>query len=741
MLQMQRTWVTLIIVIIIVELFDQLLFSKHSNNHLGFSIAHMLLNTIPVITLMILLIYVRKQTKELNQSHQRLNSIFDFLDVAIWSHDLRTNTLMITPGIEKLYGYSLNEFYDDHDLWRKVVHPLDVPVLEERGEKLKEQKSVTSIYRIFHKDGDLRWIQDSGIPSFDERGNFIDFTSVLFDVTDQKEGEDQYRGLVEMSPDFIAVIRDWTFIYLNESGSRLLGYEGVEDLIGKRIRPFVAAEYLGEIQEHLIELDKNKNDHQHFEIKVVKADGGKLDLEMSVMTIVYKGKEARMVIGRDITERKKADETIQYMAYYDALTGLPNRNMFKEHVDKRLNENPEEKLAVLFLDLDRFKVINDTKGHSIGDRLLQLVARRLTDVVKESGVVSRQGGDEFLLLLENTSTEAIEHTANQLIKSFAKPFTIMDEDFFVTTSIGISVYPMDGEEQETLIKHADTAMYLAKDQGKNNFQFFNPSLNKLTTRKMKLEAELRKAIKLDELSVYYQPQYDMQSEKITAVEALLRWHHPQFGMVSPGEFIPLAEETGLIIPIGEWVIERVLMDQKKWKAQGISYPRVAVNVSVRQLQERSFVRSVENKFNQYQGDSCLLELEITESIMQNVEESIRVLSELKELGVTISIDDFGKGYSSLSYLKHLPIDKIKIDKSFVDDIGGLCDRNPSSIAKAIIDMGQNMGFLVIAEGIEKKEQRDFLLANGCLIGQGYFYSRAVPEDVIQKMWAENEGRT
>ncbi|KUP05421.1 histidine kinase [Bacillus coahuilensis m2-6] len=734
MLQWQRVWIVLIGCVFLVEVLDQVLHSQVLQFQNSSNWVHIGLNFFPVLTLLLLWIFMRNQTKELEKSNQRLNSVFKSLGVAIWSHDLRTDMLMITPGIEKLYGYSLEEFYGDNDLWKKVVHPEDLPVLDERFERLGQQESVTSVYRIIRKDGDIRWIQDSGIPTYDEKGTFIDFISVLFDITEQKEGEDQYRGLVEMSPDFIAVIQNWKFDYINESGGRLLGLEeDTESLIGQSILSFVSASDIEEIKDYLFDLDHDHESHKRFELKINQVTGNRLYLEMSVMTILYRGKEARLVIGRDITERKKADETIQYMAYYDALTGLPNRNLFKEQVDEQLLANPDQRLAVLFLDLDRFKVINDTKGHSVGDRLLQLVASRLSGTVKEMGMVSRQGGDEFLILLDNTTNEEIEKTAQSLIQAFTQPFIILEEEFYVTTSVGVSVYPIDGEDQETLIKHADTAMYWAKDQGKNKYKYYNPMLNQLTTRKMMLEAELRKAIKNQEMEVFYQPQYDLRSERIVAVEALLRWNHPTFGMVPPNEFIPLAEETGFILPLGEWVLEQVGEHKRQWKELGVTNLRVAVNVSVRQLQDREFVGIVKNMHKKFQLDQGDVELEITESIMQNIEESSVLLQQLKKLGVVISIDDFGKGYSSLSYLKYLPIDKIKIDKSFVDDIGSREAKYNGSIAKAIIDMGHTMNFEVIAEGIEKEEQKVFLQENHCHIGQGYYFSRPVPEEEIRDL--------
>lgn len=712
----------------IVIFFNQVVLFIFHLNDLFLHLSYVMVNIVTIILTIVMLFVLRRTTNELRKSNQKLNNIFDSLNVAVWSHDFKSGHVFINQGIEKLYGYNLKDFYKDYDLWKKVIHPDDLNILTERAQQLEQRKPVTSNYRIIRQDGDVRWIQDTGIPTYDDKGNFVNFSGVLFDITDQKEGEERYRGIVELSPDFIAVIRNWKLDFINEAGSKLLGVESQFDLFGKSITEFVSVPDVRKISDALLEIE-NKGYHiNRFELQIIRNDQKKVDLEMSIMRIPYEGKVATLVVGRDITERKKADQIIHHMAYYDTLTGLPNRNMFKEHLNNRLLNSEDEKLAVLFLDLDRFKVINDTKGHSTGDHVLQLVAKRLSAAVLDEGLVSRQGGDEFLLLLNDATNDKIECISQRIINDFSQPLYIEDDEFFVTTSIGISIYPIDGDDQETLIKNADTAMYLAKDRGKNNYQYYNPNLNNLSTRKMKLEVELRKALENDQLTIYYQPQVELSTKKIIAVEALLRWNSPKYGSISPTEFIPIAEETGLIVPIGRWVLQKVSEQHKQWKSAGITSLRVAVNVSVRQMQENCFANDVKQVIKEHDLNPLDLELEITESIMQNIENSTIVLNELKELGVTLSIDDFGKGYSSLSYLKHLPIDTIKIDKSFVDDI---CDTsNNGSIAKAIIDMGHNLGFTIVAEGIEQEEQAEFLKGNSCEYGQGYFFSKPMPAEKV-----------
>ncbi|MFZ3591791.1 EAL and GGDEF domain-containing protein [Bacillus sp. DJP31] len=701
------------------------------NNKWLFHISLFALSIAIISSLFIMFKSNNKKTEDLKRSDQKLNHIFDTLDVAIWSHDLRTNTLLITPGIEKLYGYSLEEFYKDNMLWKKVIFPEDLPILAERELKLKQGEPATSIYRITRPDGEVRWIQDRGIPLCDGKGEIADFSSVLLDITDKKESEDRYRSLVEMSPDIIAVVSNGKIDYINEAGSKLVGANSPFDLIGKSIQDFVSTQAIIEIKDQIRKLDNRDEEKIRFETQAISLNGHTIEVEMSIMPIIYEGRPAKQVVGRDITDRKTTEKTIEYMAFYDELTGLPNRNMFRNRLKEAL-ENPENTvLAVLFLDLDRFKIINDTKGHTTGDLVLKSVAERLAIAVQNKGLVSRQSGDEFIVLLENYEKEKVIEVAQRILVQFSNPFLINGDEFFVTTSIGISMFPIDGDDQETIIKHADTAMYLAKERGKNNYQFYTSNLNRIALRKMELENALRKAVEQDQLSLHYQPQIDITTGRIVGVEALVRWQHPELGTIPPCEFIPLAEETGLIVKLGKWILRTAVEQNKAWQETGFTPIPVAVNISVRQLQDDHFVRDVNVVLEQTKLDPCYLELEITESIMQNIEQSSLVLNKLKQLGLKLSIDDFGTGYSSFSYLKHLPIDSIKIDKSFVDDI--LIHSNKGSIVKTIIDMGHNLNFTVIAEGIEKEEQATFLKEYTCEIGQGYFYSKPLPPELIEPL--------
>lgn len=427
------------------------------------------------------------------------------------------------------------------------------------------------------------------------------------------------------------------------------------------------------------------------------------------------------------------NEQLKRMAYNDILTGLPNRYMLNEYLNEFLDfgEQNNTKFAVLFIDLDRFKFINDTMGHDMGDVLLIKVKDRLVKCVREGDVVSRQGGDEFVILLKDINESKVRDVAERILDSFKNPFLLNNEEHYSSPSIGISLYPKDGNDDKSLIKKADIAMYLAKKRGKNTYQFFIHEPESILDRTTKLEHGLRKALDNNQFVLHYQPQIELETGEWKGVEALLRWNHPEFGLVPPDEFIPIAEETGLIVPIGKWVIETACKQNKEWKEQGFIPLRVAVNVSALQFQDRNFVKSVNQILNEHQLAPEYLELELTESVMQNVKESSEILHQFKKIGVKTSIDDFGTGYSSLNVLNRLPIDFVKIDKSFVNEIG--INSNSTSLVKTMIDIGSNLNFELIAEGIEDEIQADFLNKNGCRYGQGYLYSPPLRAEEIEKL--------
>lgn len=427
---------------------------------------------------------------------------------------------------------------------------------------------------------------------------------------------------------------------------------------------------------------------------------------------------------RDITERFIAEEKINYLAHHDDLTGLPNRRLFHEDLKHALNKviADNSMLAVLMLDLDRFKMINDTLGHSKGDILLGEFGKRIEESVKPVGVVYRMGGDEFIVLLPKVSNREVAiGVAEKITDCFKVPFVIEGYEFDVTASIGLAFYPFDGTDINNLLKHADTAMYRAKKQGRNNFLAYTESMNERSYEKLVLKKELRKGIDNDELVLHYQPQIDLRNGEIIGIEALVRWNHPNLGLLPPARFIPLAEEAGLIISMGEWVLRKACSDFIELQKLGLENSRVAVNLSTFQFLKPGLVNDIRNVLAENGLDPGRLELEITESMTMDVERALSVLRELKNVGVEISIDDFGTGYSSLGYLHKFPINRLKIDRSFITDI--LTDENERNIVSAIVTMAQALGLEVIAEGVETTEQVNLLKRLGCNIVQGYYFFR------------------
>jgi diguanylate cyclase (GGDEF)-like protein/PAS domain S-box-containing protein len=433
-------------------------------------------------------------------------------------------------------------------------------------------------------------------------------------------------------------------------------------------------------------------------------------------------------VGRDVTQAMEAEQKVHELARFDSLTGLPNRNMFLGELDRtiaRARRNGTV-FAVFFIDLDRFKTINDTLGHDAGDQLLRTMAARLRGAVRESDLVARLGGDEFVVLLEGEPCAADLGTiAHKLLAAIGEPTTLQDCSFLVTGSIGIGLYPVDGEDAATLLKHADAAMYLAKDKGKNNVQFYTADLAELAARQFELESALRFALTRGELLLHFQPKIHITSGRMLGVEALVRWAHPTRGLVPPGDFIPLAEERGLIVPIGRWVIQAACRQIRDWRSAGLAAPRVAVNVSARQFVSDTLVDDLVDMLTLYGVAPSDLEVELTESVlMADPERANQVLQQLHAMGVGIAIDDFGTGYSSLSYLKRFPAQTVKIDRSFISGLPS--DSDDTAITQAVIAMAHSLGLTVVAEGVETAAQLALLRKMGCDEAQGYLLGRPMP---------------
>ncbi|GAB4260586.1 MAG: hypothetical protein Kow00111_08030 [Thermincola ferriacetica] len=567
----------------------------------------------------------------------------------------------------------------------------------------------------------------------DNEGAIIGGIETFEDITERKkteealaESEERYRTLFERTASPILVTdTKGNYIDCNEAACKFMELSR-EELLTLNVRDLLPKGWEKRPKEHKILWKTEGVIQAEYMIKNrIKI------MELTVTPAIWQGKTVVFGVGKDITERKRAEEKMRRMAYYDGLTGLPNRAFFKEKLTAAIikSRSKKQKLAILFLDLDRFKTVNDTMGHDVGDQLLKDVAKRLKKRVGKGRVVARLSGDEFIILQPNVSrTEDVRKFAEDVCESLRKPFTIAGRNFHVTTSIGITVFPDNGEDAKTLLKNADIAMYKAKEQGGNSYEVYTFAMNEMAMAKLELENNLRAALERKEFTLFYQPQVHGMTGEIVGMEALIRWKHPEKGLISPAEFIPVAEETGLIVPIGEWVLYTACMQNKYWQQKGYAPIRVAVNLSARQFQQRNLVSMIARVLEKTGLDPNCLELEITESVaMQNLENTIKLVKQLKDLGVHISIDDFGTGYASLSYLKLFPpIDTLKIDRSFVRDISQNPRNASDALVATMIVLAKNLKLKVVAEGVENEKQLKFLLERQCDEFQGFFFGKPVP---------------
>lgn len=570
-----------------------------------------------------------------------------------------------------------------------------------------------------------------------------------------EESEKLHRYMVNKSPDIVYMLdAEGCFTFVNKRIETLLGFM-CDEVLGKHYTYIIheddheKARYTfnerrsqnrcsGNISIELRLRCKDNDTAKHFDNRFLAIEinsVGIYNLNSDMQSQKFIGTYG---IARDITDRIEAEEIIRFQAYHDMLTRLPNRTLLQDRLHQAIIQAKRNntRLAVLFLDLDRFKLVNDTLGHLVGDKLLQAVSTRLKRCIRECDTLGRIGGDEFTLLLPEIKSNAdSELVAQKIISALKDPFCISGHEFFVSTSIGIAHFPEDGQSMETLIKHADIAMYHVKGNGKDGYKFFANNMNEIYSRHMSMENDLRRALQNNQFQIYYQPQINIETNEIFAMEALIRWNHPVEGLVSPAEFIAIAEETGLIQPIGDWVLRQACEDLKLWRQAGLMDVRVAVNLSVSQLDQENIVMDIINtlKRNNIPGDR--FEIEITENVlMKDIDNCILKLSKLSAYGIKIAIDDFGTGYSSLSYLNKLPIDTIKIDRSFIHDMHN--SDEDSSIIIAIIAMAKGLNLNIISEGVETEAQLEQLRAWRCKNVQGFLFGRPMADiDAIELLRA------
>jgi diguanylate cyclase (GGDEF)-like protein/PAS domain S-box-containing protein len=906
---------------------------------------------------------------------KEITDIFENGQIMLWKWERGNNRAIVSSGCEQIYGYSSRAFQQDEFLWLKVVYNEDKKIAEEFQRVTLEGKSYSSQYRIVHKNGKIKWIQNMASPVFDQNGKFMKLNGATIDITKQKEKDINYKKLIEASPVANLIVKDGEILYLNSEGLKLIGAKSLDDIKGRKLSSFLSAEQYDLSNQRFKQLFAGKMDKLPFyEFKVKKLDGVLLDIESTAIKTIYDDEEAVLVVAKDITEDKKMklklkeaeekyrsiseealvgvyilegdvvtfinkeverilgysleeiaqmnvlelfvaeerervaynleqmlfanintmtedflmitksgerkdieirsvvttintkkviigtiiDETnekraenelkkalkelqdikfaldeaaivsvtdsagniisvnekfcdvikynrdemigkthdlfipdydfdpsmaelwktvesgnvwkgetkrksrdgdiywfdttivpildennqphlyigiqyditekiiyqqeVKYLAYHDSLTGLFNRNSLNKYIDdqlKRLDPN-KDTLSILFIDFDRFKNINDTLGHKYGDLMLQKASEILCECVKKKEQVFRYGGDEFVIVLDKTDSSEAETISRKIIEHFSESLLLQGVEVFTTPSIGISLYPNDGENAVELLKSADMAMYFAKVSGKNNYKFFHASIGERASKSVVIERELRKAIRENQFFLYFQPKIRLQTNEIIGYESLIRWNHPELGMVPPSDFIPIAEETGLIVKLGEWVLEQACIKAQELNNHPNKELTVAINISVKQFGDCNFVKNSKDIIEKNNCKPSLLEFEITETVMQDVFSSIKIVKELKEMGIKISMDDFGTGYSNLSILSEMDIDILKIDRSFVSK---MCENQKSlTLVKTIINMGQSLGFEMVAEGIETEKQLELLKQLNCDIGQGYYFS-------------------
>jgi diguanylate cyclase (GGDEF)-like protein/PAS domain S-box-containing protein len=657
--------------------------------------------------------------------------------------DLATNTSWWSDELYRILEEDPGTYAATFDNFLAKIHPADRDVLIEGQKKIAPGSDAypPAESRLIFADGREKRIEQLVQARVDGRGTPIAIVGTVHDITERRalesklrESEARYSSTVELAAVGIAhVAADGRFIWCNSRFREMLGYEDGE-LLERTIRDVSHPD-----DAHLSDGDRSRmhegiTDSLTIEKRYVRKDGATIWVRITGAprrapdgSLLYD-----VAIVEDITVRKTAEDKVQYLATHDELTGLPNRTLFGGLLQRAIDtaKRHDRRCAVLFVDLDRFKIVNDSLGHEAGDLLLKEVAGRLRRCIRESDVVGRLGGDEFVVLLDELQdVESVAETAKRVLASLHAPITIMGHECRVTGSIGIASYPNDARDAAMLLKHADMAMYLAKEEGKNNFQFYSADMTPMSVERLELEMRLANALQRGEFSLQYQPRVDIATGEIRGAEALLRWWNPDLGTMSPAQFIPLAEDTGLIVAIGKWVLRTACEQNVAWQKRGLPRVVMSVNLSPRQFKDAALLSDIAAVLAETGMAPGLLELEITESmIMQHVDIAAEKAAAMKQLGIRLAIDDFGTGYSSLAQLKRFPIDTLKIDRAFVRDIPESAD--DTAITKAVVSLGKALGVRVVAEGVETAAQHQFLRDNGCDEMQGFFFSRPCHPDAL-----------
>ncbi len=689
---------------------------------------------------------LEKREHEIEQSRQALRekermlaTLMSNLDGMVYRcrNDAHWTMEFVSDGCFHLTGYRPEELLDSSKIsYELIEHPDDrARVRDEISAALAENRRFFVEYRIQSKDGEIKWVWERGVGIYDADGKVVTLEGFIENVTERKlstqalqQAERSFRSIFENATEGIfQTSPEGRYLNVNPALANIYGFASPAELIAS----------IGDIQhqvytkparrEEFMRLMREQGVVANFVSEIRRKEGDPIWISENARAVYDEAGSLLFYEGtvEDVTESKLNQEKLEHLANHDPVTNLPNRLLLNDRLRQMMLSAQRNRgiVAVVLVDLDHFKLINDTFGHNCGDQLLQTMAHRMLACVRENDTVVRLGGDEFVLLLSGVGRgEAISQVTQRVLNAIARPSQIEGRELSVSCSMGVSIFPRDGRDVQTLLKNADTAMYKAKEFGRNNFQFYSPEMNAIIAERLEMQSVLRDAVEHQQFVLLYQPKVDLVSGQIAGMEALLRVKDDKGGLILPQNFIRLAEEAGLIVPIGEWVMREACAFNKSLQERGLPVMRVAINLSARQLTRYDLVRAVEQALSDTHLSAECLELELTESmVMHDPEGVIAILGQLKALGVQLSIDDFGTGYSSLSYLKRFPVTSLKIDQSFVRELGQ--DDNAAAIVRAVISLGHSLDMNVIAEGVETERQMSFLLENHCDAMQGFLFSR------------------
>jgi diguanylate cyclase (GGDEF)-like protein/PAS domain S-box-containing protein len=692
-----------------------------------------------------------KSEKKIRHLKDRLELAMEANKDVVWDYDIQKKKLFISNKWQELVGYEEKDLAYSIKNWRKYLHPNDrVTVFKELNETIEgKRKYLDNVHRIQHSNGSWIWIHLTGKVKFDTDGKPIRIIGTHRDITQKKilrlEIAQQAKIIEQIHDSVISVDLEGKILSWNRGSEHLLGYTAKE-IIGKDITMIFTQEKKENVYA-LMDILK-KGEDQHLEVKMLKKSKKVIVADLSLSTLRNEQGEIIGMIGyaQDITQRVEAQEqllkqkeVLQYHANYDALTKLPNRFLFQNRLKEALPraKRNNKSMALFFIDLDHFKEINDTLGHEMGDEVLKEASKRLKSVIREVDTLARLGGDEFTVILEDLIQKSdISAIAQKITHILSSVMHIDGHELYISSSIGISVFPDDATNTKDLIRYADAAMYRAKENGRNNFQYYSKDMIELASQRLEIEIDLHEGLKEKHFIVHYQPQMDGKRDQFLGMEALVRWEHPQKGILFPRQFLDVAIDTNLILELDKYVMRTAMLQFASWYKQGLYPGRLALNISMKQLYEKNFLEEFTMMLEETQCKPQWIELELTENQMMKDPDSIRhILAKLKTLGIMLTIDDFGIGYTSLNHLKTLPISKIKIDRSFINNIPE--DKKDVSIVKSIISLAKNLNLDVIAEGISTEIQKDFIVEQGCCFIQGYYYSKALSAIDMEIFLKEN----